>query len=202
MGSITINMISKRLFLITVWALLPAISLSSSITLISKNITYDCEIEPQPELGGTFTVTATFSFDDSTYYSEKENSGAEAKLSVFPRQEFIGGDTLISGRFMSGQRYVMSATFRAATSGMMSAGLLIKTFGEVDAKGRDMLSSGTITSLECGNYYIPGPPVPMSIVLDSTTGLKITTLADSLPPGVPKPAVPFPVEINDIHKTD
>jgi hypothetical protein len=85
---------------------------------------------------------------------------------------------------------------------MMSAGLLIKTFGEVDAKGRDMLSSGTITSLECGNYYIPGPPVPMSIVLDSTTGLKITTLADSLPPGVPKPAVPFPVEINDIHKTD
>ncbi|TET96354.1 MAG: hypothetical protein E3J26_01355 [Candidatus Zixiibacteriota bacterium] len=165
--------------------------------LPQKDITFDCHVEPTPEFGKEFTVTVTFSLNEETRYVDNLRAGAEARIGMFPRQQFISGDTLITGRLSVGEMYTMTATYRAINRGEMHIGLNLKIRGEADSTGKEKLHGYTVTRRLCGFYRI-GLDVPTvrETILDSATGLKIRLL----PPGdptVPRPKVPWPVSPPD-----
>ncbi|GEM_PF-6929197 len=190
----------KSIFFFGLLLVTPAIGLGTMIAVPSKAIDFECSVAPAPEYGQYFTVSASFSLKDETYYMDHEGAGGRATLITFPKQQFIAGDTTLLGRFEKGITYTLSATYRAVNPGRFHVAMKLKTYDEADANGRAKAGGYTHTSCDCGYYVVQeGTPTPRSVILDSATGLRITMLADSLPPGVPKPAVPYPVELNDTH---
>jgi hypothetical protein len=172
--------------MIAAWGLIVFYPLSGSATpptIPKKDITFNCSVEPEPELGKEFTVTATFSLNEETYYMESPEGTAVARLGVMPRQEFISGDTILTGKFKKGESYSLTATYKAATRGKTHIGLSIKTIGEADKDGKEKIGGYTFSSLRCGFYDIGmDQPVGKEIFYDSATGVKISTVTSGTGP--------------------
>ncbi len=180
------------LFLILIAAilLLAGLSFGSGITISEKNIDYSYQIEPEPELGKEFTVTVSFSFNEKTQYIDNDNAGATARIVVFWAQEYISGDTLITGKLDMGETYTLSATYKVIRSGTCYINLNVITIGEADPNGQELKNSYTNTSLFCEEYYIkPENLKENTLVLDSSTGLKITSQAGMDSEDIPKPSI-------------
>ncbi|MEP0828105.1 MAG: hypothetical protein HRF51_06240 [bacterium] len=193
----------KSIFIFGLLLFTPTIGPGTMIEVPSKAIDFECSVTPTPEYGQLFTVRVSFSLKDKTDYLDTPGAGCQAKLVTFPKQEYVSGDTILSGRFRQGETQTLSATYRAVNPGRFHTALILKIRGEADSLPREKMGGYSHTTGDCGYYYIEDPnPSPKSIVLDSATGLTVTTLADSLLSGVPKPAVPFTLEVNRTGRVD
>ena len=168
---------------------LPAVS---DITVPQKDITADCRVEPEPELGKEFTVTITFTINEETYYMDHPKAGALARIGMFPKQEYLGGDTAIFDKIQAGQEMQLSATYRAVNPGKLGIGFRLYTYGEVDINNRPM--NNTITPKAYKSYFLPSPDsLPKTLVLDSAGKVIITVVAGDSDSTMPKPKVPYEI---------
>jgi hypothetical protein len=126
---------------------------ASQPIVASKDISFDCAVEPEPRLGEKFTVTASFTFNEKTYYNREAGDKAVAIITIFWPQEYVSGDTIIEGYFDKGETFTLSATYRAVKNGICLIGGKVMTH-EVDAFGQPDAKSYTNTSLDCAEYYL------------------------------------------------
>jgi len=173
---------------------LSGLRVESDIYVPQKDITADCRIEPEPELGKEFTVTITFTLNEETYYMDHPKAGALARIGMFPKQEYLGGDTAIFDKIPAGREMQLSATYRAVNPGKLSIGFRIFTYGEVDKNKKPI--NNTITPKAYKSYFLPYPDsLPKTLVLDSAGKVTITRFAGDSDSSIPKPLVPYEIEL-------
>ncbi len=194
--------------MVAIWGLIifcPLLGFGTSITIPQKDITFDCRVEPEPELGKEFTVTVTFSLNEATEYYDNPNAKAVATIGMLFPQEYITGDTMIAGKYSAGERHTLSATYIAIRPGICLIDVNVNIKGEKkpcekDYMGhcidgyREIYSSST---LYCGEYYIsPAVPIHKDTILDSAIGLKISNVIFESNADLIKIKVPYEINVD------
>jgi hypothetical protein len=152
-------------------------ALATTPELPQKDITFTCSVDPAPTLDSEFTVTVSFRINERTAFSDHPYSGGEAFISTFQRQEYVSGDTILTGKFMPGEIYELAATYRAVAAGRLSVAVYVRTRGEVDSAGQYGSFSDTRTVHRCGRYWLgETTPPDGKVFYDSTTGVTIRKL--------------------------
>lgn len=131
-----------------------AIIANASFTIPTRDIDFECTVDPEPEIGEIFTVSATFTINEDIYYLEEDYSYTEARLGMFFHQEYISGDTILIGRLAKGVSYTLTAQFKTVKTGRLYIGLTVITHEEADEFGNRKLNGYAKTSKECAMYRV------------------------------------------------
>ena len=112
--------------------------------------------------------------NEDIYYTAESEYGVIALIGLVPRQEYIGGDTIMTGKFAKGEPHTISATYRVTNGASMSIGLTIKTSGADTLGGWPYYACNSWTFKE---YNIAEPKViPGKTYTDSVTGVQIRAI--------------------------
>jgi len=145
---------SKIVGLIMIFLLGLAIVANASFSIPTRDIDFECTVDPEPKIGEIFTVSATFTINEDIYYLDEDYSRAEAKLGMFFHQEYISGDTILIGRLVKGVPYTLTAQYKTVKTARLYIGLTVITHEEADEFGNRKLNGYTKTKKRCGMYNV------------------------------------------------
>jgi hypothetical protein len=133
---------------------------ASPPTLPKRNIDFAIKVAGEPKkVGDLFQVTWSFTLhkeEDSVlraFFAIDDSAAAKAFLYVYPRQQFVSGDSVWWGRPQYDVTYNFSATYRVVTLESMSIGPIVEYH-------RVMMSEGALISRNSASgIKIPFPVV-------------------------------------------
>ncbi len=176
-----------------------------------KDISFNYQIDPEPKWGEIFNVTITFTINEKTEYLDNPNAGAIARMSLLFPQEYISGDTILTGKLQAEVTYELSANFRANRPGICQVGITVITSGEkvpcIPSKLFPCQNSyreyGTHTCFICAEYFIESPDSDKTKwEYDTSTGVKFQVITNPDSAGIPKPKIKGVITPVDSKKAD
>ncbi len=171
-----------------------------------KDISFNYQINPEPKLGEIFNVAISFVINEKTEYSDNPNAGAIARMSLLFPQEYVSGDTILTGKLQAGITYELSASFRANRPGLCQIGITVITAGEKIPCTPSKLfpcqngyrGLSTNTCYICAEYFIESPDSDkVNWEYDTINGAIFSIISTSDSGLIPRPMVQGPILPND-----